>query len=246
MLIRDFSIILVMLSDTPYTRPRSRTDAADQPVSRLPAVLNSAMHLYDYGKASSRVISYSAGVVESSVHAISRPVLDRVVSFLTFISCNNRSIHSFKYHSSITAAVNRQSKMNPHPCRSTLWGTNLLSLIRPGKNRDSGPCPGRMSSGKLAICIWTALFLTKMLLFTLKETPRMTIDKVCTPRTLITPKDLVLLSLRHVTFFHTFGRPCQRQTEKRRGSDYFPGPFSSCRLAIPNGRGWWHQRGSQR
>lgn len=36
------------------------------------------MNLYDYGKANSRVISYGAGMVESGVQAISRPVLDRL------------------------------------------------------------------------------------------------------------------------------------------------------------------------
>ncbi|KAG9036008.1 hypothetical protein FRB95_010008 [Tulasnella sp. JGI-2019a] len=46
-------------------------------VSHLPLV-NTALRAYDYSKASSRVINYGAGLVESSVKTISRPVIDRL------------------------------------------------------------------------------------------------------------------------------------------------------------------------
>ncbi|KAG8907667.1 hypothetical protein FRB99_002745 [Tulasnella sp. 403] len=46
-------------------------------VSHLPLV-GRALQVYDYSKANSRVINYGAGLVESSVKTISRPVIDRL------------------------------------------------------------------------------------------------------------------------------------------------------------------------
>ncbi|KAG8879849.1 hypothetical protein FRB97_001326 [Tulasnella sp. 331] len=46
-------------------------------VSHLPLV-NTALRAYDYSKASSRVINYGAGLVESSVKTISQPVISRL------------------------------------------------------------------------------------------------------------------------------------------------------------------------
>ncbi|KAF9464914.1 transcription factor Opi1-domain-containing protein [Collybia nuda] len=46
-------------------------------MSHLPLV-NSALRVYEQGKASSRVVKYSAEMMESSVKTISRPVIDRL------------------------------------------------------------------------------------------------------------------------------------------------------------------------
>ncbi|RDB15952.1 Transcriptional repressor OPI1 [Hypsizygus marmoreus] len=46
-------------------------------VSHLP-IVNSALRVYEHGKASSRVVKYGAEMVESSVKTISRPVIDRL------------------------------------------------------------------------------------------------------------------------------------------------------------------------
>ncbi|KIM34248.1 hypothetical protein M408DRAFT_325701 [Serendipita vermifera MAFF 305830] len=54
------------------------TPPIDQPNSRLPSVLNQAFNLYESSKANSRLVSYGANMVESGVHAISKPVLDRL------------------------------------------------------------------------------------------------------------------------------------------------------------------------
>ncbi|KAG8834266.1 hypothetical protein FRC17_009275 [Serendipita sp. 399] len=77
----DVRIAAAALEDMRSTPARPALQSApdiEPPVSRLPSVLNSAMSLYDYSKANSRLVSYGAGMVESSVQAISRPVLDRL------------------------------------------------------------------------------------------------------------------------------------------------------------------------
>ena len=72
---------LCLSSFFPYflTAYTASLDPADIEVgARRAGVIGQAMNLYDYSKANSRLVSYGAGVVESSVQAISRPVLDRL------------------------------------------------------------------------------------------------------------------------------------------------------------------------
>ncbi|EIN09478.1 Opi1-domain-containing protein [Punctularia strigosozonata HHB-11173 SS5] len=46
-------------------------------VSSIP-IVNSALRAYEHGKASSRIVNYGAGIVESSISTISRPVINRL------------------------------------------------------------------------------------------------------------------------------------------------------------------------
>ncbi|KAG8787731.1 hypothetical protein FRB91_011715 [Serendipita sp. 411] len=77
----DVRIAAAALEDMRSTpaRPAAQSASDIEPVvSRLPSVLNSAMNLYGYSKANSRIVSYGAEMVESGVQALSKPVLDRL------------------------------------------------------------------------------------------------------------------------------------------------------------------------
>ncbi|KAG8951818.1 hypothetical protein FRC04_005510 [Tulasnella sp. 424] len=59
---------------------RTAAEAADSVLTRVSNIplVNTALRAYDYSKASSRVINYGAGLVESSVKAVSKPVINRL------------------------------------------------------------------------------------------------------------------------------------------------------------------------
>ncbi|KAG9017114.1 hypothetical protein FRB90_001718 [Tulasnella sp. 427] len=59
---------------------RQAVDSADSVLTRVSNIplVNTALRAYDYSKASSRVINYGAGLVESSVKAVSKPVINRL------------------------------------------------------------------------------------------------------------------------------------------------------------------------
>ncbi|KAG8927181.1 hypothetical protein FRC00_002233 [Tulasnella sp. 408] len=59
---------------------RQAAETADSVLTRVSNIplVNTALRAYDYSKASSRVINYGAGLVESSVKAVSKPVINRL------------------------------------------------------------------------------------------------------------------------------------------------------------------------
>ncbi|KAG8914621.1 hypothetical protein FRC01_003990 [Tulasnella sp. 417] len=59
---------------------RQAAESADSVLTRVSNIplVNTALRAYDYSKASSRVINYGAGLVESSVKAVSKPVINRL------------------------------------------------------------------------------------------------------------------------------------------------------------------------
>ncbi|CAG7847032.1 SubName: Full=Uncharacterized protein {ECO:0000313/EMBL:CCA68234.1} [Serendipita indica DSM 11827] len=67
------------MRSTPLQHPQlsNETEAG----ARRAGVFAQARNLYDYSKSNSRLVSYGAGMVESGVQAISRPVLDRVLNY---------------------------------------------------------------------------------------------------------------------------------------------------------------------
>ncbi|PVG04886.1 hypothetical protein CPB86DRAFT_803595 [Serendipita vermifera] len=59
----------------------THTPPVEPAFSRLPSMLNSAINVYEYGKANSRIVSYSANMVESGVQAISNRLPTRVLNY---------------------------------------------------------------------------------------------------------------------------------------------------------------------
>ncbi|KAG6895467.1 hypothetical protein C0992_001114 [Termitomyces sp. T32_za158] len=101
-------------------------------MSHIPLV-NSALRVYEQGKASSRVVKYGAEMVESSVKSISRPVIDRLpVNQLDEFAC--RQLDRFDRYRRPSEASNALSLTSPQP---TPGSSNRNESI-PVESKDPG------------------------------------------------------------------------------------------------------------
>ncbi|TFK66239.1 Opi1-domain-containing protein [Pluteus cervinus] len=82
---------------SPDSRNSSDNPSAPDFVSRVTHIplVNSVLHVYEQGKASSRVVKYGAEIMESSVKTISRPVIDRIPAQLDEFACRQLDRGSF-------------------------------------------------------------------------------------------------------------------------------------------------------
>ncbi|KAG6883799.1 hypothetical protein C0993_003670 [Termitomyces sp. T159_Od127] len=124
----------------------SRLDINSPFVSRMSHIplVNSALRVYEQGKASSRVVKYGAEMVESSVKSISRPVIDRLpVNQLDEFAC--RQLDRFDRYRRPSESSNVTSSSQPTP------GSSNHNESIPARSRDPDLPKVRLKSESLEL-----------------------------------------------------------------------------------------------
>ncbi|KAG5651080.1 hypothetical protein H0H81_009968 [Sphagnurus paluster] len=105
-------------------------------MSHLP-LLNSALRVYEQGKASSRVVKYGAEMMESSVKTISRPVIDRLpvnVNQLDEFACRQLDrLDRYRRPSSGEPATSPSTPSSTQPMPTSTNGTSPPESKDPGR-----------------------------------------------------------------------------------------------------------------
>ncbi|KNZ77247.1 hypothetical protein J132_05957 [Termitomyces sp. J132] len=116
-------------------------------MSHIPLV-NSAIRVYEQGKASSRVVKYGAEMMESSVKSISRPVIDRLpVNQLDEFACRQLDRFDRYRRPSNSEAISVISPQTSSKSSQSIPGRSNESESIPIESKDPGLPKVKLKSG---------------------------------------------------------------------------------------------------